>query len=515
MNRLLQKAYADGAAVNYTYDNGNVAAITNNRDNTRSQNFTYDALNRLATAQTQTTGVTIPNSNCWGLTFGYDPWGNLLTSSTTGPAGCGEPLPLNVFASNKNQMTTTAGQQTGYCYDAAGNLVLQATCPASNPVYAYTYNAENQLTATAGVTYTYDGDGKRVQKSNGTIYWYGMGSDALDETDLTGSLTNSSFHEYVFFGGKRIARRDSSNNVFYYFADHLGTARVTEQVPAGQTTVTLCYDADFYPFGGERIVTDTCDSAYKFTSKERDAESGLDNFGTRYYSNAMGRWTSPDKPFADQHRQNPQSWNLYMYAANRPTSLIDTDGEEVKEVTNTVYYHVSGSTAGEAWNNAPKVSGIAGGYRGNTDTNIGVGHYDFNYKYQSGPSGTTVTDTVKSTDVNLSVTTTLVTWDGYKDASPEEQKQWDSFAGDLQDHENGHKEIAEKAAGDLDKSLPGTTATGSGKNLTDARKDADSKLSGKIEDKHQQTVQDTQKKQDAYDKKTEHGVHQERKNDPD
>src|SRR5262249_26275819 len=43
-----------------TSDNGNVAGITNNRDNTRSQNFTYDSLNRLATAQTQTSGVTIP-----------------------------------------------------------------------------------------------------------------------------------------------------------------------------------------------------------------------------------------------------------------------------------------------------------------------------------------------------------------------------------------------------------------------------------------------------------------------
>ena len=65
------------------------------------------------------------------------------------------------------------------------------------------------------MTYTYDGDGRRVQKSNGKLYWYGATGDILDETDTSGNLTN----EYVYFGGKRIARRDSSNNVYYYFVD--------------------------------------------------------------------------------------------------------------------------------------------------------------------------------------------------------------------------------------------------------------------------------------------------------
>jgi RHS repeat-associated protein len=31
-----------------------------------------------------------------------------------------------------------------------------------------------------------------------------------------------------------------------------------------------------------------------FTGKERDAESGLDYFGARYYSSSMGRFSSPD-----------------------------------------------------------------------------------------------------------------------------------------------------------------------------------------------------------------------------
>jgi hypothetical protein len=36
----------------------------------------------------------------------------------------------------------------------------------ADPSLTYTYNTENQLTATAGMTYFYDGDGKRVAKSH-------------------------------------------------------------------------------------------------------------------------------------------------------------------------------------------------------------------------------------------------------------------------------------------------------------------------------------------------------------
>jgi RHS repeat-associated protein len=67
----------------------------------------------------------------------------------------------------------------------------------------------------------------------------------------------------------------------------------------------------------------------KFTGKERDGESGLDYFGARYLSGVMGRWTSPDAPFADQHPADPQSWNLYSYVRNNPLRFIDPTGQYV------------------------------------------------------------------------------------------------------------------------------------------------------------------------------------------
>jgi RHS repeat-associated protein len=67
----------------------------------------------------------------------------------------------------------------------------------------------------------------------------------------------------------------------------------------------------------------------QISGKERD-ETNLDYFGTRYFSGALGRWTSPDRPFLDQYPTNPQSWNLYNYARNNPLKYIDPTGEAVQ-----------------------------------------------------------------------------------------------------------------------------------------------------------------------------------------
>jgi len=66
-----------------------------------------------------------------------------------------------------------------------------------------------------------------------------------------------------------------------------------------------------------------------FTGKERDSESGLDNFGARYDSSSMGRFMSPDPLIRaglplDTH--DPQSWNMYAYARNNPLRYTDPDG---------------------------------------------------------------------------------------------------------------------------------------------------------------------------------------------
>jgi RHS repeat-associated protein len=69
----------------------------------------------------------------------------------------------------------------------------------------------------------------------------------------------------------------------------------------------------------------------KFTSKERDIETGLDYFGSRYYASMQGRFTSPDLIFISRRRLlDPQGINLYAYVRNNPLAYVDPNGEEFK-----------------------------------------------------------------------------------------------------------------------------------------------------------------------------------------
>jgi RHS repeat-associated protein len=308
-------------------DNGNVFGITNYKDATRNQTFTYDLLNRLASAQNAGTDCNATvlggNKKFWGNTYSYDAWGNLVNKTKIGTACAGENL--SVTADAHNWIHATGGAD--YQYDAAGNMTFNATPPTQT----YTYDQENRLTGAAGYTYTYDGDGNRVRKSNasaGTLYWY-MTPGVVAETDLAGTTRS----EYIFFDGERVARRDGATGtggVFYYFSDNLKTASIITD-SAG----VIKAESDYYPWGGELQFVNNDSNDYKFTGKKRDVETGLDYFGARYYSNGLGRWISADwatkattVPYAEF--ADPQSLNLYNYVRSIPTSHLDIDGHEWK-----------------------------------------------------------------------------------------------------------------------------------------------------------------------------------------
>jgi RHS repeat-associated protein len=194
----------------------------------------------------------------------------------------------------------------------------------------YTYDQENRLSSTSGMSYTYDGNGERVLKSNTSTgaavkrYW-SMGGNTLAEGDGSGNLTA----EYIYFGGKRVARIDlPANTVHYYLSDHLGSTSIVASA-AG----TVEEESDYYPFGTEVTVTGPGVNELKFTGKRRDTESQLDYFGARFYSNLLGRWMSPDwsakeEPVPYAKLDNPQSLNLYSYVLNNPLSNRDEDGHE-------------------------------------------------------------------------------------------------------------------------------------------------------------------------------------------
>ncbi len=118
--------------------------------------------------------------------------------------------------------------------------------------------------------------------------------------------------------------RNEYEPTFYYHSDHLGSAAyLTNQT--GSVSQTLNY----LPFGEEWVdVKQDIDWPslinYSFNAKEKDYESGLHYYGSRYYSSELSIWNSTD-PMADKY----PSITPYNYCANNPVKLIDPNGEEI------------------------------------------------------------------------------------------------------------------------------------------------------------------------------------------
>lgn len=122
--------------------------------------------------------------------------------------------------------------------------------------------------------------------------------------------------------GTYILNSTHTDTVFYYdHGDWLGTERARTDLSGSP-----CEKIASLPFGDNQTITGTCGdiSPMHFTGKERDAESGLDNFGARYDSSSMGRFMSPD-PLGG-HPEDPQTLNKYAYVRNNPTTLTDPTG---------------------------------------------------------------------------------------------------------------------------------------------------------------------------------------------
>ena len=74
---------------------------------------------------------------------------------------------------------------------------------------------------------------------------------------------------------------------------------------------------------------------YTFSAKEKDVETGLSYFGSRYYGSDLSIWLSVD-PMSDKYA----SLSPYVYCADNPVKLVDPNGEDwfENELTGDVYY---------------------------------------------------------------------------------------------------------------------------------------------------------------------------------
>src|SRR6185436_14463439 len=162
----------------------------------------------------------------------------------------------------------------------------------------YAYNAENQQISmdSTAATYAYDGEGRRMKKytsSETTYTFFGPGGILCEFTTVNTGATAAS----------------STDKTVYRTGEKTGTA-----VLLFNSSGTVIENNRTLPYG-EQWLSDTVSvDDKKFTTYDRDKESGLDYAMNRMYANMQGRMTSPDK--GPNILYLPSSLNRFVYTMN-------------------------------------------------------------------------------------------------------------------------------------------------------------------------------------------------------
>jgi RHS repeat-associated protein len=248
-------------------------------------------------------------------------------------------------------VNTANNRFTELNYDAAGNVSGEKLNLGNR--MEYKYDAENHVVAaginivTSGTAptsrYFYDAAGKRTRKVvSGVETWfvYGIDGELVAEYNANGAV-GSPQKEYGYRSGQLLVVYDNTEpladkKLQWMVADHLGTPRMVIDKTGSLSGIKR---HDYLPFGeeiGAGVGIRSAGNGYtadqirkKFTSYERDLETGLDYARARYYSNVSGRFTSVDS-FAGNN-WNPQSLNRYSYVQNNPTKWNDPTGHSAQD----------------------------------------------------------------------------------------------------------------------------------------------------------------------------------------
>ncbi len=197
--------------------------------------------------------------------------------------------------------------------------------------HAYTYDAEGNVTQVDGgatARYVYDALNHRVQSvtSSGTIQFV-FNANGQRVSVWNGS-TQTELRGQYYWGSQPVAFY-AGGQTYFQHQDWLGTERM-------RTTYNGGVEATFtsLPFGDGLTTTSGTDlDAYHYALLDHDYESDTEHAQFRQYSSAQGHWMSPDPYIGSYRLGNPQSFNRYVYAANRPLAAVDPSGLEIPACT--------------------------------------------------------------------------------------------------------------------------------------------------------------------------------------
>ena len=185
------------------------------------------------------------------------------------------------------------------------------------------------------VTFTYDSEGIRTCKSDGT----NTTKYLLNGTQILAQTTNSK--TLCFFydqQGNRVGMADSGNHFYYYIYNLQGDVIALADASTGKLVATYTYDA-----WGKIVKINGIDpnsvaessiakiNPFRYRGYYYDHETGLYYLQSRYYDPDTGRFISADK-FTSTDISGVLSTNMFAYCENNPVVRSDPTGEVFAEL---------------------------------------------------------------------------------------------------------------------------------------------------------------------------------------
>ena len=326
--RGINYTYADGGLKTndrwYTYDNvGNIlteCSWISSSSKPVQESYTYDAKNQLVRHDSATLKAT--------YTYAYDAGGNITekrtyaytTGDLTGKTAT-KTVKYDYGNSAWGDELTSYGNES-IEYDKIGN-------PTTYRGWGMTWQGRQLTKAVKDktVTFTYDSEGIRTSKSDGT----NTTKYLLNGTQILAQTTNGK--TLCFFydqQGNRVAMADGSNKFYYYIYNLQGDVIALADASTGKLAVTYTYDAWGKLVKLEDSTANSVGSQNPFRYKGYyyDTETSLYYLQTRYYDPDTGRFINADA-YATTDAGGVLSSNMFAYCENNPILRSDPTGEWV------------------------------------------------------------------------------------------------------------------------------------------------------------------------------------------
>ena len=337
-----------------TYNYDKVDNITSIHDNgIYFQNYTYDELNRLISANGYDFGAIGEAPNSYNMTMEYNKMSSPVVFNQSIFSEGTTTFKNNTYHYNSD-IQPNAPVQIGemhYTYDAAGNptSILDASGVGRDMVW----DAENRLKEIIdnkkGLfhSYAYDHTGERILKRYGTAQsGYVNGKDMGTLYDFGESYSaytsayfvenNNGYTKHYYAGATRLVSKlgedyyennelvstgKEEKEQYFYFQDHLGSSTYITDLNGDIAQYTA-----YTPYG-EMFREYNNVTPFRFNGKELDTETGLYYYGARYYNPATALWLGVD-PLASKY----PGMSPYVYCMSNPVKYVDPDGREGKSI---------------------------------------------------------------------------------------------------------------------------------------------------------------------------------------